>query len=443
MSKPIVAVVGRPNVGKSTFFNRIAGERISIVEDTPGVTRDRVYADVSWLDNEFVMIDTGGIEPNTTDIIMSQMRDQAQVAIDTADVIVFMVDGRVEYTTADEEIAMMLRKAKKPIVLVVNKIDSSIVPDTIYDFYNLGLGEPVPISSVNALNLGDLLDVIVEHFKDIKFEEEDESLIKVALIGKPNAGKSSLINSLLGEKRVIVSEVAGTTRDAIDTPFERNGQKYTLIDTAGLRRKSRVNENIERYSVLRALAAIERSNVCLVIIDATVGVTEQDKKVAGYAHEAGRAIIIAVNKWDLIEKDTYTHKQYEDVVRNELAFMQYAPIIFVSALTKQRLDKLLELIVHVSNQNALRVSTGLLNDIINDAILLNQPPSDKGKRLKIYYMTQSSVKPPTFVTFVNDRELAHFSYMRYLENQIRRNFVFEGTPIVMKVRQKKSTMFDS
>ncbi len=443
MSKPIVAVVGRPNVGKSTFFNRIAGERISIVEDTPGVTRDRVYADVSWLDNEFVMIDTGGIEPNATDIIMSQMRDQAQVAIDTADVIVFMVDGRVEYTTADEEIAMMLRKAKKPIVLVVNKIDSSIVPDTIYDFYNLGLGEPVPISSVNALNLGDLLDVIVEHFKDIKFEDEDESLIKVALIGKPNAGKSSLINSLLGEKRVIVSEVAGTTRDAIDTPFERNGQKYTLIDTAGLRRKSRVNENIERYSVLRALAAIERSNVCLVIIDATVGVTEQDKKVAGYAHEAGRAIIIAVNKWDLIEKDTYTHKQYEDVVRNELAFMQYAPIIFVSALTKQRLDKLLELIIHVSNQNALRVSTGLLNDIINDAILLNQPPSDKGKRLKIYYMTQSSVKPPTFVTFVNDKELAHFSYMRYLENQIRKNFVFQGTPIVMKVRQKKSTMFDS
>lgn len=443
MSKPIVAVVGRPNVGKSTFFNRIAGQRISIVEDTPGVTRDRVYADVNWLDNDFVMIDTGGIEPESTDVIMAQMRDQAQVAIDTADVIVFMVDGRVEYTTADEEIAMMLRRAKKPIILVVNKIDSPDVPDTIYDFYNLGLGEPIPISSVNALNLGDLLDVIVEHFKDIEIQEEDEDVIKVALIGKPNAGKSSLINSFLGEKRVIVSEIAGTTRDAIDTPFERNDQKYVLIDTAGLRRKSRVNENIEKYSVLRALAAIERSDVCLVVVDAIEGVTEQDKKVAGYAHEAGKAIIVVVNKWDLVEKDNYTYKQFEDTVRNELAFMTYAPILFVSALTKQRLDKLLEMIVHVSNQNSLRVSTGLLNDIINEAILLNQPPSDKGKRLKIYYMTQSSVKPPTFITFVNDRELAHFSYMRYLENQIRKNFVFEGTPIVMKVRQKKSTMFDS
>jgi len=443
MSKPIVAVVGRPNVGKSTFFNRIAGQRISIVEDTPGVTRDRVYADVNWLSHDFVMIDTGGIEPESKDIIMSQMRDQAQVAIDTADVIVFMVDGRVEFTSADEEIAMMLRRAKKPIVLAVNKMDQSEVPDTIYDFYNLGLGEPIPISSVNALNLGDLLDIIVEHFKDIEVVEEDEDLIKVALIGKPNAGKSSMVNSFLGENRVIVSEIAGTTRDAIDTPFERHGQKFTLIDTAGLRRKSRVNENIERYSILRALAAIERSNVCIVVIDATEGVTEQDKKVAGYAHEAGRGIIIAVNKWDLVEKDNYTYKQFEVEVRNELAFMTYAPIMFVSALTNQRLDKLLEKVIHVSNQNSLRVSTGLLNDIINDAILLNQPPSDKGKRLKIYYMTQSSVNPPTFVTFVNDKELAHFSYMRYLENQIRRNFVFEGTPIVMKVRQKKSTIYDS
>ncbi|MBN2795471.1 MAG: ribosome biogenesis GTPase Der [Clostridia bacterium] len=442
MSKPIVAVVGRPNVGKSTFFNRIAGQRISIVEDTPGVTRDRVYADVSWLDHEFVMIDTGGIEPESTDIIMSQMRDQAQVAIDTADVIVFMVDGRVSYTTADEEIALMLRRAKKPIVLVVNKMDNSDVPDTIYDFYNLGLGEPIPISSVNALNLGDLLDVIVDHFKDIEFQEEDEDVIKVALIGKPNAGKSSLVNSFLGETRVIVSDVAGTTRDAIDTPFVRNGQKFTLIDTAGLRRQSRVNENIERYSVLRALAAIERSDVCLVVIDATEGVTEQDKKVAGYAHEAGKAIIIVVNKWDLIEKDNYTYKQFEDMVRNELAYMTYAPILFVSALTKQRLNTLLEKVIHVANQNSLRVSTGLLNDIINEAILLNQPPSDKGKRLKIYYMTQSGVKPPTFISFVNDKELAHFSYMRYLENHIRKNFIFEGTPIVMKVRQKNTTMFD-
>ncbi|MCH4890229.1 ribosome biogenesis GTPase Der [Acidaminobacter sp. JC074] len=440
--KPIVAVVGRPNVGKSTFFNRIAGRRISIVEDTPGVTRDRIYADVSWLDNEFVMIDTGGIEPASTDVILSQMRDQAQVAIDTADVIVFMVDGRVDYTSADEEIAMMLRRAKKPIILAVNKIDNSDVPDTIYDFYNLGLGEPIPISSVNALNIGDLLDVIVDHFKDIEEVEEDDDIIKVALIGKPNAGKSSLVNSFVGENRVIVSDVAGTTRDAIDTPFERHGNKFTLIDTAGLRRKSRVNENIERYSVLRALAAIERSDVCVVVIDATVGVTEQDKKVAGYAHEAGRGIIVAVNKWDLVEKDNYTYKEFEKLVREELAFMTYAPIMFVSALTKQRLDKLLEMVMHVSNQRALRVSTGLLNDIINEAIMLNQPPSDKGKRLKIYYMTQSSVKPPTFVTFVNDRELAHFSYMRYLENQIRKNFVFEGTPIVMKVRQKNSTMFD-
>ena len=442
MSKPIVAVVGRPNVGKSTFFNRIAGQRISIVEDTPGVTRDRVYADVNWLSHEFVMIDTGGIEPNSTDIILSQMRDQAQVAIDTADVIIFMVDGRESYTSADEEIAMMLRKSKKPIILVVNKMDQSEVPDTIYDFYNLGLGEPIPISSVNALNLGDLLDVVVSYFKDLVLEVEDEEIIKVALIGKPNAGKSSLVNSFLNENRVIVSNVPGTTRDAIDTPFEHKGQKYVLIDTAGLRRKSRVNENIERYSVLRALAAIERSDVCLIVVDATEGVTEQDKKVAGYAHEAGRGLVVVVNKWDLIEKDNATYKAAEDTIRNELAFMTYAPIMFVSALTKQRLDKLLEKIIHVSNQNSMRVSTGLLNDIINEAILLNQPPSDKGKRLKIYYMTQSSVKPPTFVTFVNDKELAHFSYMRYLENQIRKNFVFEGTPIVMKVRQKKSTMFD-
>ncbi len=442
MSKPIVAVVGRPNVGKSTFFNRIAGRRISIVEDTPGVTRDRIYADVNWLDNEFIMIDTGGIEPDSTDVIMSQMRDQAQVAIDTADVIIFMVDGRVEYTTSDEEIAMMLRRAKKPIILVVNKIDGSDVPDTLFDFYNLGLGEPIPISSINALNLGDLLDVVVGHFKGIKFEEDEDDVTKVALIGKPNAGKSSLINSFLGENRVIVSEIAGTTRDAIDTPYEYEDQKYVFIDTAGLRRKSRVNEKIERYSVLRALTAIERSDVCLIIIDATIGVTEQDKKVAGYAHEAGRAIIIIVNKWDLVEKDNYTYKQFEVTVRNELAYMTYAPIMFVSALTKQRLPKVLDMIQYVSSQHSLRVSTGLLNDIINEAILLNQPPSDKGKRLKIYYMTQSSIKPPTFVTFVNDKELAHFSYMRYLENQIRKNFKFEGTPIVMKVRQKKSTMFD-
>lgn len=442
MNKPIVAIVGRPNVGKSTFFNRIAGKRISIVEDTPGVTRDRVYADVSWLNHDFVMIDTGGIEPKSKDVILAQMRDQAQVAIDSADIVIFMVDGREEYTLADEEIAMMLRRSKKPIILTVNKIDTSSIPDTIYDFYNLGLGEPIPISSVNALNLGDLLDLIVASFKSISVQEANYDTINVALIGKPNVGKSSLINAILGSSRVIVSNIAGTTREAIDTPFERNDQKFTLIDTAGLRKKSKVNANIEKYSVLRALTAIERSHVCLIVIDATEGVTEQDKKVAGYAHEAGKGIVIVVNKWDLIQKENSTYKQYEDTIKNELAFMTYAPIMFVSALTKQRLDKLLEKIIYVFNQNSLRISTGLLNDIINEAILLNQPPSDKGKRLKIYYMTQSSVQPPTFITFVNDKELAHFGYLRYLENQIRKNFIFAGTPIRMKVRQKNSTMYE-
>jgi GTPase len=436
MAKPVVAVVGRPNVGKSTFFNRIAGKRISIVEDTPGVTRDRIYADVEWLSHKFTMIDTGGIEPASKDIIMSSMRDQTQIAIDTADVIIFMIDGKTEYTVADVEIAQMLRRAKKPIILCVNKVDNAKMPEHYYDYYNLGLGEPFAISSVNALGLGDILDKIVESFPEGAGEEEDEDLIKVAVIGKPNAGKSSLINAILGEERVIVSSIAGTTRDAIDTPFSYDGQDYVFIDTAGIRRKSKVSESIERYSVLRALTAIERSDVCLILIDAVEGVTENDKRIAGFAHEAGKGVIIVVNKWDLVEKDNYTYNAYEKIVRNELAYLDYAPIMFISAKTKQRVMKLLEMINIVSNEHAKRVSTGLLNDILNEAILMNQPPSDKGKRLKIFYMTQASVKPPTFVVFVNEKELAHFSYMRYIENNIRKNFEFKGTPIRFIIRQK-------
>jgi len=437
MGKPIVAVVGRPNVGKSTFFNKIAGRRISIVEDTPGVTRDRVYCEAEWLTHKFTMIDTGGIEPNSDDIILSQMREQAEVAIETSDVILFMIDGRAAMTSADQEVAMMLRKSKKPIIVIANKIDNMELPDTYYDFYEMGLGEPFPISSINGLNLGDLLDKIVDNFPEHALDDYDEDVTRVAVIGKPNAGKSSLVNAILGEERVIVSSIAGTTRDAIDTPFAFNDKNYVFIDTAGLRRKSRVDENIERYSVFRAITAIERSDVCLIVIDADEGVTEQDKKVAGLAHEAGRASIIVVNKWDLIEKDNKTYKAFEATVRNELAFMKYAPIMFVSALTHQRLNKILENIDFVANQHALRVATGTLNDVISEAILMNQPPSDKGKRLKIYYMTQVAVKPPRFVTFINDRELAHFSYMRYLENNIRKNFNFEGTPIVMEIREKK------
>ncbi len=438
MGKPIVAVVGRPNVGKSTFFNKMAGKRISIVEDKPGVTRDRIYADVEWLNNKFTLIDTGGIEPDSKDIILSQMRAQAQIAIDTADVIVFMVDGRDGITSGDEEIANLIRKSKKPILLVVNKVDTNKLPDSFYDFYTLGLGEPIAISSVNALNFGDLLDIIVANFPEGADTDYDEDVIKVAVIGKPNVGKSSIINTILGEERVIVSEIAGTTRDAIDTPFEFNDDKYVFIDTAGIRRKSKVYENVEKYSVLRSLTAIERSDVCLIMIDAQEGVTEQDKRIAGYAHEAGRACIILVNKWDLIEKDNHTYKEFEKDVRNQLAYMKYAPILFVSAETKQRVNKVLEYIKYVANQHSLRISTGALNDLISEAILLNQPPSDKGKRLKIYYGTQVAVKPPRFVLFVNDVELAHFSYIRYLENQIRQNYNFEGTPIVIQSRAKKN-----
>ncbi|MCT4592904.1 MAG: ribosome biogenesis GTPase Der [Anaeromicrobium sp.] len=437
MAKPVVAIVGRPNVGKSTFFNRIAGKRISIVEDTPGVTRDRIYADAEWLNHKFTLIDTGGMEPDSKDIILSQMRNQVYMALDTADVIVFIVDGRTGLVAQDEEVANILRRTGKPVILVVNKVDNNNLPDSFYDFYQLGMGEPFAISSTNALGLGDLLDEVVANFPKDKDFDYDDDQIKVAVIGKPNAGKSSIINKILGKERVIVSNIAGTTRDAIDTPFTHGEDEYVLIDTAGIRRKSRVDENIEKYSVIRALNAIERADVCLTMIDATEGITEQDKKVAGYAHEEGKGSIIVVNKWDLVEKDTYTMDQFTKMIRNELAFMSYAPIIFVSALTGQRINKLLELIKFVSNQHSMRVPTGRLNDVINEAILLNQPPSDKGKRLKIYYATQASVRPPKIVIFINDKEIAHFSYSRYLENKIREAFGFEGTPISILYRERE------
>lgn len=434
--KPIVAVVGRPNVGKSTFFNRITGKRISIVEDTPGVTRDRIYADSEWLTNQFTLIDTGGIEPSSTDVILSQMRDQAQIAIDTADVIIFLCDGKASYTSADEEIAQMLRVSKKPVLLVLNKIDQYKKPDHYYDYYDLGLGDPLMISSVNAMGLGDLLDDIVKLFPDDSMLEEEDDVIKICLIGKPNVGKSSLVNKIIGENRVIVSDIAGTTRDAIDTPFELNDQKFVLIDTAGLRKKSRVNENIEKYSIIRTLTAIERSDVCFILIDAQEGITDQDKKVAGYAHEAGKASIFVVNKWDALEKDNTTFNEFKRTIREQFAYMPYAPVMFVSALTGQRVMQLLDQAVYVSNNHSMRISTGVLNDVLNEAMALNQPPSDKGKRLKIYYATQASVKPPTFILFVNDKELAHFSYIRYLENQIRKNFNYEGTPIHFNVKAR-------
>lgn len=436
MRKPIVAVVGRPNVGKSTFFNKIVGRRISIVEDTPGVTRDRIYADVEWSGNEFILIDTGGIDPDTDDIILSQMRDQAQIAIETADVIVFMVDAKSGITSADIEVATMLIKTGRDILLVLNKVDGKGLPENFYDFYELGLGDPIPISSINMLGLGDLLDAIVKNFPKNYTGEEEEDVTKIAVIGKPNAGKSSIINAILGEERVIVSEIAGTTRDSIDTPFVDGEDKYILIDTAGIRRHSRVNENIERYSVMRAIASIERSDVCLLIIDAERGVTEQDKKIAGIAHDAGRGIIIVVNKWDLIAKVTNTQNEFIKDIRNELSFMLYAPILFISAITKQRLDRIIPMIKHVANQCSMRISTGQLNDLVTDATMMKQPPSDKGKRLKIYYASQVGIKPPLFAFFVNSRELTHFSYSRYLENRIREGFGFEGTSIKFVYREK-------
>lgn len=437
MRKPTVAIVGRPNVGKSTFFNYIIGQRISIVEDVAGVTRDRVYADATWRNREFTLIDTGGIEPESEDIILSQMREQANIAMRIADVIIFITDIKQGVTATDQDIAVMLKKSKKPIVLVCNKADNiGKVSNDVYEFYNLGLGEPYPVSSSNALGIGDVLDAIYEHFPEESNDEEDSEIIKVALIGKPNVGKSSLINKILGENRVIVSEIAGTTRDAIDTEFENEKGKFVFIDTAGIRKKSKVTESIEKFSIMRTLLAIERADVCLLMIDAKEGVTEQDTKIAGEAHEAGKGIIIVVNKWDEIEKETGTLEKYQKEVYERLAYLSYAPILFISAKTGQRVDKLFDMIKKVANQNAMRVSTSVLNNVINEAIAVVQPPTDKGKRLKIFYGTQASTKPPTFVIFVNSKELFHFSYERYLVNQIRSNFGLQGTPIRIIVREK-------
>ncbi len=442
MSKPIVAVVGRPNVGKSTFFNKIVGQRISIVEDTPGVTRDRIYAEAEWQNRHFMLIDTGGIEPRTDDIILSQMRNQAQMAMETADVILFMVDGRAGVTAADREVANMLMRTGKEVILIANKIDTAKLPEDFYDLYEFGLGEPMAISSTNMLGLGDVLDEIFNRVPKSNEDDEDDERIRISVIGKPNVGKSSLINSLLGENRVIVSDIPGTTRDSIDTPFtDKEGNEYVLIDTAGIRRKSKVTEDIERYSVIRAVSAIERSDVCLLLIDATEGVTEQDKKIAGVAHEAGKGIMIVVNKWDLVEKETNTMKRYTEDIRKELPFMLYAPVLFISVLTNQRVNKVLEMARYVDANCSLRVSTGQLNSLIADAIMMNQPPSDKGKKLKIYYATQVNVRPPLFSFQINDRELMHFSYARYLENKIRDGFNFEGTSIKFVFRAKGEVEF--
>ena len=437
MAKKVVAIVGRPNVGKSTLFNVFADEKISIVKDTPGVTRDRIYADCKWRGTTFQIIDTGGIEPESENIILKQMRRQAELAMDIADVIVFITDVNAGVTQSDIEVAQMLRKTKKPVILVCNKCDRvGAPPDDLYEFYNLGLGDPMPISAGKKLGIGELLDEIYYKFDNVEQEIEDEETIKVAIIGKPNAGKSSIINKILGEERVIVSDIAGTTRDAVDTYYKNNFGKYIFIDTAGIRRKNKIYEKLEKYSVLKAKAAIDRANVCLIIIDATQGVTEQDEKIAGLAHEAGKGVIIVINKWDLLEKETNTLEKYKKHVYEKLAYLSYAPILFVSALTGQRLNKIYELINEVDKQNSLRVPTGLLNDTLSEAVAITQPPSDKGRRLKIYYMTQVSVRPPTFVIFVNSKELMHFSYVRYIENHLRNRFGFKGTPIHMIIREK-------
>ncbi|MDO5708239.1 MAG: ribosome biogenesis GTPase Der [Andreesenia angusta] len=437
MGRPVVAIVGRPNVGKSTLFNKLAGHRISIVEDTPGVTRDRIYAEGEWLNKYYTLIDTGGIEPDSDDIILSQMRRQAEIAIETGDVIVFVVDGKQGITPSDSEIALMLRKSNKPIIIACNKIDDFKKVDAIYDFYELGMDNVIPISAGQGLGLGELLDEIVRHFPEDKDTEYDEDIIKVAIIGKPNVGKSSIINKILGEERVIVSDIAGTTRDAIDTYYETEDNKFLFIDTAGLRRQKKVFEDIERYSVIRTLTAIERADICVIMIDATTGVTEQDSKIAGYAHNNGKASIILVNKWDLVEKGDKTYLRFEEEIRRELGFLSYAPIIFISVKTGQRVNKLMDSIEEVYENYNLRISTGVLNDIIGRAVLMNQPPSDKGKRLKIYYSTQVGIKPPKFVLFVNDKELSHFSYERYLENKIRESFEYKGTPIQFELNEKK------
>ena len=438
MGKPIVAIVGRPNVGKSTLFNIFANSRISIVEDTPGVTRDRLYADTEWLDNEFMMVDTGGIEIMNTDKIAVSIRQQAQIAIAEADVILFVCDARAGITHEDAEVAKMLRQSKKPIVLAINKADSPKQEMEIFEFYNLGIGEPIPVSAANHLGLGDLLDAVVEKFPETSAYGEDgnEDEIKVALIGRPNVGKSSIFNTLVGEERSIVSDVAGTTRDAIDTPVIREGQKFLFIDTAGMRRKARIDEPIEKYSIIRSLRAVDRSDVVLMVIDAIDGVTEQDKKIAGYAHEAGKGIVLVVNKWDLYDKDNTSTLRYTENLRRELVFMQYAPVVFVSAMTKQRIHRLPEVIHDVAEQNAMRISTSVLNQVVEDAIAINPPPTEKGQRLKILYATQVKIKPPTFVIFVNEPEIMHFSYQRYLENKLREAFGFEGTPLQMIIRGK-------
>lgn len=436
--KPIVAVVGRPNVGKSTLFNCLAGERISIVKDTPGITRDRIYADIQWLDKNFTLIDTGGIEPDSKDIILSQMREQAEIAILTADVILFLVDVKQGLVDADAKVADMLRRSKKPVLLVVNKVDSfDKYMSDVYEFYNLGIGDPIPISAANRLGLGDMLDKVMEYFPEDAFTDEEDERPKIAIVGKPNVGKSSIINKLIGENRLIVSDIAGTTRDAVDTNVTYNGKDYVLIDTAGVRRKNKIKEDLEHYMIVRTVSAVERADVVVLVIDATEGVTDQDAKIAGIAHERGKAIIIAVNKWDAIEKDDKTTNRFTENIRDMLAFMAYAEIMFISAKTGQRLIKLYEMIDVVMENHALRVATGVLNEIMTEAVAMQQPPTDKGKRLKLYYITQVSVKPPTFVIFVNDKELMHFSYTRYIENRIRDAFGFRGTPLHFIIRERK------
>lgn len=438
MSKPIVAIVGRPNVGKSTLFNQIGKRRVSIVDDMPGVTRDRIYMDAEWLNHTFTMIDTGGIEFDESDQILRSMRQQAKIAMEEADVIVFVVDGRVGLTSADEEVGHMLRSAKKPVVLAINKIDSPQLEANIYEFYNLGLGDPMGISASNALGLGDLLDAVVEALPKNDYEEKEEDEISIAVIGRPNVGKSSIVNALIGEERVIVSDVAGTTRDAIDTHFVSDGNKFMLIDTAGMRRKGKIDEAVERYSVMRSLRAVDRADVVLMVINAFEGITEQDKKIAGYAHESGKGVVIIVNKWDIFpDKDDKSTLRFTEDLRDELGFLQYAPVLYTSALTHQRIPRIVELVKYVADQQSMRIQTSVLNELIRDAVSVNPPPSHRGKQLKIYFMTQADIRPPKFIVFVNDPELMHFSYLRFLENRLRESFGFEGTPLKLIVRGRK------